>query len=201
MRLDWRSLFGRHDLTEQTIIFGIGNPGSKYLKTRHNAGLWCIDKLATAHSIVIAKNTRLSILGEGLIRESPVVLVKPKTFVNDSGRAITSLLSRYRTNASRFIVVHDEMALPPGTLRIRPDGSHAGHNGVKSIIGALGSQEFTRIKIGVGRPQGQASDIDHVLGVPSQEEHASISTTVRAATEAIETILTEGIETAMNKFN
>ena len=201
MRLDWRSLFGRHDLTEQTIIFGIGNPGSKYLKTRHNAGLWCIDKLATAHSIVIAKNTRLSILGEGLIRESPVVLVKPKTFVNDSGRAITSLLSRYRTNASHFIVIHDEMALPTGKLRIRPDGSHAGHNGVKSIIGALGSQEFTRIKIGVGRPQGQASDIDHVLGVPSQEEYASISGSVRAATEAIETILTEGIETAMNKFN
>ena len=155
MRIDWRSLFGRQDPTERTIIFGIGNPGTKYQRTRHNVGFWCIDKLAQVHGIVIAKNTRLTDLGEGLIGESPAVLVKPKTFVNESGRAITSVLSRYRTKANRFIVVHDEMALPTGRLRIRPNGSHAGHNGVKSIISALGTQEFTRIKIGVGRPRGE----------------------------------------------
>jgi PTH1 family peptidyl-tRNA hydrolase len=184
-----------------TIILGIGNPGRGYELTRHNVGFWCIDRLAEKHSIQGTKKHRLADTTEGSIDSQRVVLVKPKTFVNNSGQAVTSMFTRYRAKVESLIVVYDDMALPSGKLRIRARGSHGGHNGMRSIIGAVGTQEFVRLRIGVGRPEGRLGDIDHVLSKPTAEERKSIDEGIDRAIDAIGMTLTEGVDRAMNVYN
>lgn len=138
---------------------------------------------------------------EGAIEGHRVVLAKPKTYVNNSGQAVTSLFTRYRAKAENLIVVYDEMALPSGRLRIRARGSHGGHNGMKSIISAIGTQEFVRLRIGIGRPEGRVGDVDHVLSKPTVEERKAIDEGVDRAIDAIVMTLTEGVERAMNVYN
>ena len=183
------------------LIVGLGNPGERYEKTRHNVGFWCIDRLGERHSIKINRRSRLALTGEGRIGDEDVVLAKPRTFVNDSGTAVTSLMARYRASAADLLVVYDDMDLPAGKLRLRPDGGPGGHNGIKSIIGALGTQGFARLRVGVGRP-GQGDDqIEHVLGRAGAADQSLVDAAVDTAIEVIACYLSEGVETAMNRFN
>ena len=192
----------RHDVgSVPTIIVGLGNLGSKYEGTRHNVGFWCIDHLAERHPGGSTRSHRLVHTSEQVIDGHRVVFAKPRTYVNESGRAVTSLFTRFRATAANLIVVYDEMALPSGKVRIRARGGDGGHNGMKSIIDAVGTQEFVRVRIGIGRPEGQVGDVDHVLSRPSDEERQAIDKGIDRAIEAITLTLSEGVERAMNVYN
>ena len=183
------------------MVVGMGNPGPKYAKSRHNAGFWFIDTLAQKHGISMGRGHRTTRLGEGEIEGHRVVLSKPRTFVNGTGQAVTYLLARYRIKPDNLLIVYDEIALTPGTVRLRPQGGAAGHNGMKSVIEALGSQEFVRLRIGVGRPYPGSDQIGYVLGKPSAEDREKIDDAVDRAVESVSSLLTDGIDTTMNRFN
>ena len=194
-------LGSRRPKRRRGLVVGLGNPGERYEKTRHNVGFWCIDRLGEQHSIKINRRNRLALTGEGRIGDEDIVLAKPRTFVNESGQAITSLMARYYATAADLLVVYDDMDLPAGKLRLRPDGGPGGHNGIKSIIGALGTQGFARLRVGVGRP-GQGDDqIEHVLGRANAEDQDLVDAAVETAVEVIACYLSEGVETAMNRYN
>jgi len=183
------------------LVVGLGNPGRQYVRTRHNVGFWCVQRLAKENSIAVSKRHRHAVTGEGTIEGRPVALAKPRTFVNDSGRAVVFLLDRYKASPADLVVVYDEMNLEPGKLRVRTGGSSGGHNGMKSIIAAIGSQEFARVRIGVGRPSDGLDEIDYVLGTLPREEKKQVDEAVERASQAIVSVLTEGIDAAMNRFN
>ena len=192
----------RHDGgSAPTIIIGLGNPGSKYEGTRHNVGFWCIDRIAESYPGGSTRSHRLVHTSEQSVEGHRVVLAKPRTYVNESGRAVTSLFTRFRGTAANLIVVYDEMALPSGKVRIRARGGDGGHNGMKSIIGAVGTQDFVRVRIGIGRPEGQVGDVQHVLSRPGDEERRAIDEGIERAIEAIVMALSEGVERAMNVYN
>ena len=181
------------------LIVGLGNPGPQYVGTRHNAGFELLDHLADEAAIDINKNKFKSMIGEGFLGGKKVVLMKPMTFMNLSGEAVVAALNFYKPKPEEFIVVYDDMALKPGAVRIRERGSAGGHNGMKSIIGLTGTEEFTRVRIGVGGARGNV--ISHVLGKFSKEEEELYGQGLTLAHEAVKTILTQGVEEAMNKYN
>lgn len=181
------------------IILGLGNPGPEYAQTRHNVGYQAADVLARRHGIRISERRNRSRLGEGRIEGVPVVIAKPQTFMNLSGSAATSLLFRYRAQPEDLIVICDDMNLAMGLVRVRASGSAGGHNGLKSIIASLGSDQFARVRIGVGAPQG--AWIDHVLGEFGPEERVRVQEAVEEAANAVEVLLREGPEAAANRFN
>jgi PTH1 family peptidyl-tRNA hydrolase len=183
------------------VIVGLGNPGDKYTRTRHNAGFWFIDRLAKKHSITLERRHQSALIGEGVIGDDSVVLVKPRTFVNRSGEAVRYLLARYRIKPDKLLIVYDEINLPPGKLRLRPGGSAGGHNGIRSIIESAGTQEFPRLRIGVGRQEDGDSQIDHVLGKLPPDEQKAVDDAIERGVDAVSNLLTEGIDRAMNKFN
>ena len=191
----------QHTDPPSLVIVGLGNPGPEYAGTRHNAGFWCIDALANKHSITLERRNRSAIIGEGEIKDLRVVLVKPRTFVNRSGAAIGYLKARYAAPIDRLLIVCDDINLPPGKLRLRRRGSAGGHNGIKSVIEAAASQEFPRLRIGVGRPQEGTGQIEHVIGPMDSQEREVVDEAVERAAEAIECLLTEGIDEAMSRFN
>ncbi len=183
------------------VVVGMGNPGPKYAKTRHNAGFWFIDKLADKYGVKMARGHRSTHLAECEIEGHKVVLSKPRTNVNGTGIAVTYLLARYHIKAENLLIVCDEIALTPGVVRLRPQGGAAGHNGMKSVIEALGSQNFARLRIGVGRPYPNGDQIGYVLGAPSTEDQGKIDDAVDRAVESVSSLLTVGIDTTMNRFN
>ena len=186
------------------IVVGLGNPGPEYAGTRHNAGFWCIDALADKHGITLERRHRSAIIGEGEIDSRRVVLVKPRTFVNRSGAAVRYLTARYGTPPDKLLVVCDDINLPPGKLRMRRKGSAGGHNGIKSIIEATGSQDFPRLRIGVGRPPegaGHAGQIEHVIGAMEPDEREIVDEAVARAADAIACLLSDGIDEAMSQYN
>ena len=183
------------------VVVGMGNPGPKYAKTRHNAGFWFIDKLADKYGVKMARGHRSTHLAECEIEGHKVVLSKPRTYVNLTGIAVTYLLARYHIKTENLLIVCDEIALTPGVVRLRPQGGAAGHNGMKSVIEALGSQNFARLRIGVGRPYPGGDQIGYVLGVPSTEDQGKIDDAVDRAVESVSSLLTVGIDTTMNRFN
>lgn len=190
------------------LIIGLGNPGKGYAHNRHNVGFRCVNQLARLHSINLKQHQCQSQVGLGKIAGTKVVLAKPKTFVNLSGEAVRSLLRKYNIAISDLLVIHDDLDLPLGRIRLRQGGSSGGHKGIKSIISAVGSQDFCRIKIGIGRsPRDQDSKhdveivVNHVLSDFSSEEEQLIKLAITSAAEATEHIIAEGIVSAMNKFN
>lgn len=189
------------------IVMGLGNPGSEYAHNRHNIGFQCLDRLSHLHSIPIKKTLCQSLTGEGLIEGQPVVLAKPKTFVNLSGNAAACLLRRYKCDPSNLIVVHDDLDLPVGRLRIRLGGKSGGHRGIASIISCLGGEEFIRVRIGISRPvhshclsHGDVI-VDYVLGEPNPEEKELLAPAIESACEAIKMLLSDDLEATMNRFN
>jgi len=189
------------------VIMGLGNPGREYRLNRHNAGFHCIDRLAESHSIKFKNKLCQSQTGTGQIAGEDVVLARPATFVNLSGNAAACLLKRFKCSPQDLIVIHDDLDLPTGRIRVRLGGSSGGHRGIKSIIQAVGGQDFNRVRIGISRPTlGPRDDyeseiVDYVLGNFSREEDELIQPALDLACEAVSVILAEGITTAMNRFN
>ena len=183
------------------VVIGLGNPGKEYENTRHNAGFWYMDRLASELSVKFQRRNPHALTGEGNVDGLRVALAKPRTYVNLSGQAATYLLARYRLPPSSLLVVYDDIALPPGKLRLRPSGSAGGHNGIKSIIAALGTQDFPRLRIGVGNAVRGADRVSHVLGRLPRSDRAAVDDALERGLELLPCLLTEGIETAMNRFN
>ncbi len=181
------------------LLTGLGNPGPQYVGTRHNAGFEVLDLVADKWGIDINKNKFKGMVGEGFIKGKKVVLLKPMTFMNLSGESVVAALNFFKPAADEFIVIYDDVSLKRGAIRIRKKGSSGGHNGIKSIIALTGSDEFHRIKVGVGHSRGNM--VSHVLGRFSEEEAKEYGEGILLAREALEMILDKGIDEAMNKFN
>ena len=183
------------------LIVGLGNPGSEYENTPHNLGFLVIDRLAESHAIRVSRKENLSFVGLGAIRERPVALAKPQTYMNLSGPAVKGLLERYELTVDRLIVVYDELDLPWGSLRIRPKGSAAGHNGITDVIEKIGTQEFPRIRLGVHPGHALPSGKDYLLSRFTRQQLETLDEFVDLAADAAESIITEGVEKSMAKFN
>ncbi len=184
------------------IILGIGNPGKKYEGTRHNIGFIAMDYMEKNYGIKINKIKHKALIGEGVIAGEKVILVKPQTYVNLSGESLREICTFYKIPPEKVIVIHDDVSLDVGKLRIRQKGSDGGHNGIKSIIYQLKSDEFIRIKIGVGSAPEHYDLADWVLGKFSKEEITHMSKAVDAVVEeAIPQIIKDGVVAAMNSFN
>ena len=185
---------------DRYIIAGLGNIGLKYRNTRHNIGFMAIDELAGIYEIKVKKILCQDYTGEGIIKGVPVVLAKPKTFMNLSGQSVRALVDWYKTDISKLIVIYDDMDIPMGELRIRYKGSGGSHNGMKSILSHLGTDQFIRIRVGIGRNQ-QIDAVDYVLGRFSKTDKQIMENTLQDVTKAIVCILAEGIDIAMNRYN
>lgn len=183
------------------IIVGLGNPGPQYEHTRHNVGLWCIEEMAKRCRVKLEKTDRRARTARAVIDSQDVVLVACRTFVNDSGITVKWAFERFDGRPEKLIVVLDEINLEVGDVRIRRKGSPGGHNGMKSIVHAIQTEEFARVRIGVGKPSSPERQIEHVLGEFSRNERMLVDQAVARAADAAESIVRDGIETAMNKFN
>lgn len=181
------------------LIVGIGNPGRRHSHTRHNVGFDVIDLIAKSRHTRIGRRWRRALVGQTVIIGKEVLLVKPQTYVNLSGSAVAEIARQSDIRPEDIIVIVDDANLPVGRIRIRPNGSSGGHKGMKSIIESLHSQEFPRIRIGIGAMKGDG--VDYVLGRFPRSEVPIIRAAMRAAADAVEVILADGIEAAMNKFN
>ena len=182
------------------IVMGLGNPGPDYRDTRHNAGHWCVQRLVEETGATL-ENRRLVRLGQVRIDGHGTVLALSRTYVNLSGEAAEYLLTRYRADPERLIVVSDDINLRVGAVRIRKQGSAGGHKGLKSITAAIGTDKYKRVRIGVGKPASPDRQIEHVLGVPGPGERAIVDESITRAVQAIRAIVSEGVEHSMNRFN
>ena len=181
------------------IVVGLGNPGGRYDNTRHNVGFMVVRAIATRFHLHPRRSRHRAEIATGTVGGVPVLLALPITYMNESGNAVRRLLQYYRVPLSQLLVVCDDLDLPFGTLRLRPGGSSGGHNGLKSIIQALGSDQFARLRVGVGRPE--ASAVGHVLGPFSRDEAALLPALVNTAADATLAWLEGDVTTAMNRFN
>ena len=182
------------------VVMGLGNPGRPYARSRHNVGFQCVEQLSRHYGIPLEERKRHAVLGQGAIFGVDVVLVRPRTYVNRSGVAAGYLRDRYHITPESLLVVYDDMDLPVGKVRIRAQGSSAGHRGIESIIAEFGTQDFPRIRIGVGHPE-DADTIPHVLGPFNAQESAAVEEAVDLVTEAVGYIAEHGLDAAMNRFN
>lgn len=183
------------------IIAGLGNPGRKYDNTRHNAGFLTIDALADRYRIDVEERAHRAFVGKGVIEGKKVLLVKPQTFMNLSGESIRSVMDFYKEELDHFFVIYDDISLEPGQLRVRKKGSAGGHNGIKNIIAHLGTQEFSRIRVGIGPKPDQMDLADYVLSRFSRAETDLMDRAFEEGAKAAVTIMTEGVGAAMNRFN
>ncbi len=193
-------MFGRK--SESWLIVGLGNPGKEYEKTRHNCGFRAIDLLAKTLGCKIDKAKFQGLYGQVTYQGRKLFLLKPMTYMNLSGRSILQLSAYYQIPPQRIIVLFDDISLEPGRLRIRPDGSAGGHNGIKSIISELGSQDFPRVKIGVGAKAHAEQDLaDWVLSGFSASEEKALGSALERAAEAALCIMESGVPEAANRYN
>ena len=183
------------------IIAGLGNPTKEYEKTRHNAGFDAIDVLAEKHGIQITERKHKAFCGTGFIGGERVLLAKPQTFMNASGESLREAADFYKIRPEQVIVIYDDISLRVGQLRIRTKGSAGGHNGIKSIIAHLGSQDFPRIKIGVGAKPDRMDLADYVLSLFSQTDRQMMEDAFQDAADAVEFMLADGADAAMNRYN
>lgn len=181
------------------LLVGLGNPGQRYRLTRHNIGFRCIDYLSQQHHIPVTRKRFSALVGEGSLAGQRVILAKPQTFMNDSGKAVHPLMHWYKIAPQHILVIYDDLDIPLGRLRLRADGSSGGHRGIQSIITETGSQDFDRLRIGIGRPVGDA--VDHVLNGFSAAEEEIIARLFMQLDAIIACYLSEGIASAMNRYN
>ncbi|MGI6258829.1 MAG: aminoacyl-tRNA hydrolase [Anaerolineaceae bacterium] len=186
---------------ETYLIVGLGNPGAEYRLTRHNFGFMVLDALADHWSVQLKKIKFQAVYVEDRFKGNKVVLAKPLTFMNESGRSVAPLMRYFKVPTENMLVIHDDLDLPLGTLRIRPSGSSGGQRGIESITKLLGTQEFPRMRLGISRPPGQMEPKDYVLKnfLPNEEELKKI--VLRQAIEAIECFIEDGLTSAMNRYN
>jgi PTH1 family peptidyl-tRNA hydrolase len=183
------------------LVIGLGNPGKRYEDTPHNAGFWVCDRLA-ARAGSPPESTRFQgLFQRGRLGRHDVGLLRPQTFMNLSGHSVAEALRYLPVEPDEILVVFDEMDLPAGKLRIRPSGSHGGHNGLRSIIECIGRSDFPRVRVGVGRPRGKRSPTDHLLSKVPEAERARFAELAERAADAVECILDRGVAAAMNEYN
>jgi PTH1 family peptidyl-tRNA hydrolase len=183
------------------LITGLGNPGSKYAGTRHNIGFMVAERLAQGNGIALKKKGHQGIYGVGRVAGRETTILLPQTYMNLSGVSVGSACKSLAVDPGDLIVIHDDIDLPFGVLKIRTGGGHGGHNGIRSIREVLGSGDFIRVKVGVGRPEAGGDVAGHVLQVFSAEERGKLDNVVDNSTKAVETILLQGVPIAMNEFN
>jgi peptidyl-tRNA hydrolase, PTH1 family len=183
------------------LVVGLGNPGEEYDKTRHNVGAEVVEILARRHGGKLRKQKERSLTDEVNVGGKRMALAVPLTYMNLSGEAVAPLVRRYGVEPGQLVVVQDEMDFELGRLQVKDGGGLAGHNGLKSIVAHLHTQDFVRVRIGIGKPPGQRQGADHVLRRFSKTERKEIDVTLEEAADAVELILAEGVEVAMNRVN
>ena len=191
------------------LIVGLGNPGKIYAHNRHNIGFMCLNHFARTHSIRFDKKQGRARIGIGEVAGSQVILARPQTYMNLSGQSVSRLIKKFGINLNELLVIHDDLDLPSGKIRIRQGGSSGGHKGVGSIITELGSQDFVRIRVGIGRPVKNEDStefsedeiINYVLSDFTPDEKQAITQVIPRVSEAILCLLTEGLTAAMNRYN
>jgi PTH1 family peptidyl-tRNA hydrolase len=183
------------------LVVGLGNPGDEYRGSRHNLGAEVVGLLADRHGGRLRKRKERALVDEVTIDGKRVALAVPLTYVNDSGHAVGALVRRFGVTPDHLVVVHDELDLPVAELRVKSGGGLAGHNGLRSIAGHLHNQDFQRVRLGVGKPVSKERGADHVLNRFGKRERAEVDVTVEHAADAVEAIVRDGVDAAMNRFN
>ena len=183
------------------LVIGLGNPGDTYKKTRHNAGFMVVDEIATAYSILLEKRKFSVLFGRGFIECIEVILAKPMAFMNRSGEPIKKIASYFRIPSEDMLVIHDDIDLAFGRLKIKEKGGHGGHKGISSLIDAFGEKNFDRLRIGIGRPEADISVSDHVLDRFTPFEMEGLDLILKRAKDAVGIILCKGTKYGMNIFN
>lgn len=183
------------------LIIGLGNPEEEYARTRHNMGFDTINKIASKYKIDMNRNKFNAIYGTGTINGQKVILVKPQTYMNLSGQAVREFVNFYKVSKEEILVIYDDMDIEKGIMKIRKKGGPGNHNGMKSVIQELGNEEFARVRIGIGTPLYKDDKINYVIGHVNDEEYEILQKGVQKAVLAIDEILKDGIDTAMNMYN
>lgn len=183
------------------LIVGLGNPEEEYNNTRHNMGFETINKLANQYDIKINKSKFKGLYGSGIIEEEKVILLKPQTYMNLSGQSIKEVVDFYKIDLDKIIVIYDDIDIEPGLIKLRKNGGPGTHNGMKSVVQELNSNDFKRIRVGIGMPEHKGDLINHVLGAIPENEKEKLDKATTYAKDAIIEILKNGIDIAMNKFN
>ena len=187
-------------VTPEWIIVGLGNPGAQYKGTRHNVGFEVIDQLAAKHKIKLDKSKHKARYGIGTVGSTPVLLMKPLTYMNLSGQSVAPMAREFSVKPENILVVADDLDMVVGRVRLKPKGSAGGHNGHKSLIASLNTQEYPRLKIGIGTV-GRSETIDHVLGPFSREELVDIKDAISRSMDGVEYVVQDGVEVGMNRVN
>ncbi len=189
-------------MSEKYLIVGLGNPGRDYRHNRHNVGFMLLDKIVERHKLLgFTKKQNKALITGGVIAEKSIILAKPQSYMNLSGEAVSGLVRFYDIPLERLLVAFDELDLPVGVLRLRPEGGASGHNGMKSILQHLGTEKFPRLRIGIGRPPGRMDPAAYVLQDFKGDDANLMAVTLDQAADAVETFLKDGLVAAMNKFN
>ena len=196
------ALFSRssRDSEGRWLIVGLGNPGDKYERTRHNSGALVLEELLRRCGASLKSHRSGNLVAEVALAGERAVLARPNSYMNESGRPVRALLSWYKTSPSRLVVIHDELDLPLGGVRVKWGGGTAGHNGLKSIVSHLGTQDFVRVRVGISRP-GAKETVDYVLSNFSSAERRELPFVLGDAADAVERIVAAGVERAMNEVN
>jgi PTH1 family peptidyl-tRNA hydrolase len=191
----------RRGAAADLLVVGLGNPGDEYRGSRHNVGADVVELLAERHGARLRKRKERALVDEVTIDGRRVALAVPLTYVNDSGLAVGALVRRFGVSPEQLVIVHDELDLPVAELKVKSGGGLAGHNGLRSIVAHLHSQDFQRVRIGVGKPLSKERGADHVLNRFGKRDRTEVDVTVEQAADAVEAIARDGVEAAMNRFN
>jgi peptidyl-tRNA hydrolase, PTH1 family len=191
----------RRGVAADLLVVGLGNPGDEYRGSRHNVGADVVEVLAKRHGARLRKRKERALVDEVTIDGKRVALAVPLTYVNDSGLAVGALVRRFGVSPEQVVVVHDELDLPVAQLKVKSGGGLAGHNGLRSIVAHLHTQDFQRVRIGVDKPVSKERGADHVLNRFGKRERSEIDVTIEQAADAVEAIVRDGIDAAMNRFN
>ena len=183
------------------LIVGLGNPGEEYEHTRHNAGFDTVDKIASEIGVRYWKNECGALTGKGAYHDIDVVLAKPQCYMNTSGGPVTQLMNAYGVSPDRLVVIHDELDIDPGTIRVKFGGGHAGHNGLRSICDKLGTRDWFRVRCGIGRPPGRMPVADYVLSLPKKDAADDFAQATDLGCEAALFLIEHGLEKTQQKFN
>jgi PTH1 family peptidyl-tRNA hydrolase len=191
----------RQGTAADLLVVGLGNPGDDFERTRHNVGAETVERLAARHGARLRKGKERARVDQVRINEKVVALAVPLTYMNDSGLAVAALARRYGVEPHQIVIVHDELDLPVAELRVKAGGGLAGHNGLRSVKSHLHSDAFVRVRIGVGKPASKEQGVDHVLTRFGKRERAEVDVTIEQAADAVEVIITDGVDAAMNRYN
>jgi aminoacyl-tRNA hydrolase len=183
------------------LIVGLGNPEEEYSKTRHNMGFNTVNKIAKEYNIEVNKKKFDALYGEGFIENEKVILLKPQTYMNLSGKSIVQVVNFYKIPMENVFVIYDDIDIEPSKIKIRKKGSSGSHNGMKSVIAELQTENFARIRVGIGKPKYKDDMINYVIGAIPEEEISMLDEGTTKAAKAMVSIIKDGIDTAMNKFN